>query len=89
MGSIGALESSMAASRRSCSPRAPSIQIVHTLGSKVYICYLLWAIWSPRVPFRVVKGFLFTPGHVRAVEHGAWLRLCLQHRLFLRYPNPL
>ena len=30
-------------------PRAPSIQIVPTLGSKVYKYYLLWAFWSPRV----------------------------------------
>ena len=29
-------------------PRAPSIQIVPTLGSKVYKYYLLWAFWSPR-----------------------------------------
>ena len=28
-------------------PRALSIQIVPTLGSKVYIYYLLWAFWSP------------------------------------------
>ena len=30
-------------------PRAPSIQIVPTSGSKIYKWYLLWAIWSPRV----------------------------------------
>ena len=30
-------------------PRAPSIQIVLTLGSKVCRVYLLWAIWSPGV----------------------------------------
>ena len=28
--------------------RAPSIQIVPTLGSKVYKYYLLWAFWSHR-----------------------------------------
>ena len=30
-------------------PRAPSTQIVPTLGSKVFKWYLLWVIWSPRV----------------------------------------
>ena len=29
-------------------PKTPSIQIVPTLGSKVFTWYLLWAIWSRR-----------------------------------------
>ena len=36
-------------------PRAPSTQIVPTLGSKVFKWYLLWAIWSARArKFRVL-----------------------------------
>ena len=34
---------------RSTDPRAPSMQMVPTLGPKVYKWDLLWAIWSPRV----------------------------------------
>ena len=30
-------------------PKTPSIQVVLTLGSKVYKWYLLWAIWGRRV----------------------------------------
>ena len=42
-------------------PRAPSIQIIPTLGLKVYIYDLLWVIWSPRkqaatLKFREISG---------------------------------
>ena len=36
-------------------PRAPCLQIIPTLGPKVYKYDLHWAIWSPRD--RVLKGF--------------------------------
>ena len=35
--------------RENLYPKTPSIQILPTLGSKVYKHYLLWAIWGLRV----------------------------------------
>ena len=42
-------------------PRAPSIQIIPTLGSKVWEKYLLWAIGSLRVILTVLDRDCGTP----------------------------
>ena len=39
------------------SPRDPCIQIIPTLGPKVYQHFLRWVIWIPRVGLRVHLSF--------------------------------
>ena len=41
-------------------PKAPSIQIIPTLGPKVYTYDLLWAISGPRVPFQAAFASLWS-----------------------------